>query len=86
MFKERPDIGAAVAACPAGELGLQIGKPNVVTRSAGVDDNGMCALVIGTVNNEPGRARLPHFPEGDFLSALHAPNSAKNRPQPVLAI
>jgi hypothetical protein len=71
---------------PAGELGLQIGKPNVVTPSAGVDHNGMRALVIGTVDDEPGMAGFSHFYQRDFLSALHAPNSAKNRPQPELAI
>ena len=71
-----------MAACPAGELGLQVGKSNVVTPLAGVDHDGMSALVIGTVHNEPGRAGLAHLPEGDLLFAMHAPNSAENRAQP----
>ncbi|MEH2557574.1 hypothetical protein V1286_005103 [Bradyrhizobium algeriense] len=42
--REGPDIGAAVTACPAGELGLEVGKPNVVTPLAGVDTT-ECALL-----------------------------------------
>ncbi len=37
MFKERPDVGAAVTACPTGELGLEIRKPNVFTAAAGAN-------------------------------------------------
>jgi hypothetical protein len=48
------------------ELGLKIGKPNVATPSAGVDHDWMRALVIAAVDDEPGRARLAHFPESDF--------------------
>jgi hypothetical protein len=32
MFKERSDVGAAVTISPAGELGLEIGKPDVITQ------------------------------------------------------
>src|SRR3954454_1172444 len=73
VLEERPHVGAAVTALPAGELGLQIESPNVVTPSPGVDHDRMRALLIGTVVDDPGRARLPHFSQGDFLNALHAP-------------
>src|SRR4051812_21709634 len=61
---------------PGGKSRLQIGQADIAP-SAGVDHDGMRALVIGTVNNEPGRAGLAHFPEGDFLFGWRACNSAK---------
>jgi hypothetical protein len=69
--REGPDIGAAVTACPAGELGLEVGKPNVVTPLAGVDTT-ECAL-FGAIDEKPGRAGLAHFPERDFLGSCHEP-------------
>jgi hypothetical protein len=31
----------------------------------------MRAVIVGTVDHEPGNAGLAHFPEGDLLLALH---------------
>jgi hypothetical protein len=46
----------------------------------------MNAFVVAAKDLQPARAGLPHFPEGDLLFVWHARNSAKNRPQPELAI
>ena len=59
------------------ERWLQIRYANVAAAWFSVDQNGMRTLVIAEVDDEPGRAELPHFLEGDFLSAPHAPNSAE---------
>ena len=48
------------------------------------DHNGMSQFVNAAIDEEPGRDGFSHFFAG-FLSALHAPNSAKNRPQLELA-
>ena len=79
-----PDVGPPIAANLTCKSRLQVGQPNVITPSDGVDHDRMRALVVGTVDDEPGRDGFSHFFAG-FLSALHAPNSAKNRPQLELA-
>ena len=52
-----------------GEFRLQIGQPHVISPLAGIDDDEMRAFVIAAIDEKPGRAGLPHFLEGDFLSA-----------------
>ena len=39
MAKQRPDIGALVAAYLTGELRLQVGQAHVITPAAGVDQS-----------------------------------------------
>jgi hypothetical protein len=71
MLKERPDIGATTTADLAGKLRLEIRQANVIAPAIGIHDDRMRALVIGAIDEQPARAGLPHFPEGDFLVALH---------------
>jgi hypothetical protein len=70
LLKERPDIGAAVTASPAGKLGLEIGQPDIIGPAASLDHDRMRTVIIAAVD-EPGRAGLAHFPDGDFLFAWH---------------
>jgi len=44
---------------------------DVIGPAIGADDNGMGALVVAAVDQEPTKARSSHFPEGDFPLALH---------------
>jgi hypothetical protein len=59
------------AANLTGKSRLQIGQAHVIAPAAGVDHDRMRALVVGAVDDEPGRAGLPHFSEGDLLRALY---------------
>jgi hypothetical protein len=63
VLEERPDIGAAVAADLTGEPRLQVRQSSVVTPTASVDHDGMRTTIIAAIDDEPGRARLPHFTE-----------------------
>jgi hypothetical protein len=67
--KQRPDIGATVAASLTGELRFEIGQPDMVWPAIGVDHDRMRAFVIGAIDEKPGGARRSHFPESDFLFA-----------------
>jgi len=67
--KQRSNIRAAVPASLTSEPGHKIGEPNVIRPGGGVDHYRMRALVVATVNQQPARAGLPHFPESDFLFA-----------------
>jgi hypothetical protein len=64
------------------ELRLQVREANVITPALGADDDRVRALVVTAIDDEPGRARLPHFPESDLLLPWHRCNFAKNRYQP----
>jgi hypothetical protein len=66
VLKERPGIRAAMTTCLADEPWLQIGEPDVVTSLASVDHDGMRALVIGAIADEPGRAGLAHLSQRDY--------------------
>ena len=52
-------------------IGSRSEHANVVAPAAGVDHNGIRALVVATVDEEPGRGGPPHFSESDLVSALH---------------
>ena len=71
MVKQRPDIGAAVSASPAGKLGLEIGQPDIIVPTASLDHDRMRIVIIAAIDDEPGRAGLPHFSDRDFLFAWH---------------
>jgi hypothetical protein len=73
LFKVRTNVGAAVTAGPTGKLRLEIGQADVIRPPAGVDRDRMGAAIVCTVDEKPGRARLPHFTESDFL-LTHAAN------------
>jgi hypothetical protein len=75
----RPDIGTAVAASPTGELRLEIGKPDMIGPAIGIDDDRMRTPVIAAVDQKPGRAGLPHFPDRDLLGACHKQSSERAR-------
>ena len=73
LFEEGPDIGAATAAGLAGKLGLKIGQANIVRPLGGIYHDRMRAFEVAAVDDQPARAVVrPHFPEGDFLLALHS--------------
>jgi hypothetical protein len=67
-LEQRPEIGPAVAASPAGKLGLEIRQLDIIGPAMSLDHDGMRALVIAAINDEPGRAGLPHFSEVIFRS------------------
>ena len=56
-----------MAASLADEQRLEIGQPNVTGPAIGIHDDRMRTSVIAAVDEKPGGARLPHFPESDFL-------------------
>jgi len=71
MLKQRPDIGAAVAASLADKQRLEIREPNVIGPTVSVDHDRMRTVIIAAVDDEPGRAGLAHFADRDFLLAWH---------------
>jgi hypothetical protein len=71
LLKQGPDIGAAVAADPASKLRLEVRQANAIAPAGGIHDDRMRARVVAAVDQEPGRAGPPHFPECDFPFALH---------------
>jgi hypothetical protein len=73
MLKERPDVCAPMAANLTGKPRLKVRQADVIAPAAGVDHDGMRALIVGAIDDEPGGAGLPHFSEGDLLFALHFP-------------
>ena len=60
-----------MAANLTGKSRLQAGQAHVISPAAGVDHDGVRALVVGATDDEPGRTGLPHFSDGDLLLALH---------------
>jgi hypothetical protein len=42
-------------------FGSRVGEANVITPALGVDDDRVRALVVAAIDEEPGRAGLPHF-------------------------
>ena len=59
--KQRPDIGAAVTASPAGKLGFEIRQPDIIGPTASVDHDRMRAVIIAAIDDEPGGAGLSHL-------------------------
>ena len=43
-----------MAASLTGELGLKVRQPHVIALTASIDHNGMSALVVAAINEEPG--------------------------------
>jgi hypothetical protein len=59
------DIGVPPATGLAGELGLQIRKPNVIAPLSGIHDVRVRAFKVAAIDDQPGRAVAgPHFPRG----------------------
>jgi hypothetical protein len=71
--KQRPDIGAAVAASLTGELRFESRQPDMIGPAIGVDHDRMRAFVIGAVDEKSSRAGSPHFAESDFLFTHASP-------------
>jgi hypothetical protein len=70
MLEQRPDVGTPMAANLTCKSRLQIRQADVIA-PAGVDHDWVPALIIGAIDDEPGRAGLPHFSEGNLSLALH---------------
>jgi hypothetical protein len=68
-----------MAASLADEQRLEIGQSDSIRPAASVDHDRMRAFVIAAVDDEPGRARLAHLSDGDFLSARHEQRSKRTR-------
>jgi len=79
-FEHWPDIGAVVAAGLAGKAWLQVGQPDAITPAIGIDHDGVRAPVVAAVDEQPARARGPHFPEGDFLFTHAKPAPLEDGP------
>jgi len=47
--------------------------------AASVGRDRLRAVIIAVIGDEPGRAGLPHFSNGDLLSARHEPRSKRTR-------
>jgi hypothetical protein len=71
VLEQRPDVGIPMAANLTRKPRLKVGQANVIAPAAGVDHDGMRALVIGAIDDEPGRARLAHLCQGDLLLTFH---------------
>jgi hypothetical protein len=76
-LKHRPDVGAPVPTDLTGELRLQIRQTDIVRPAPGVDHERMGAPVVAAVDEKPGWSRRSHFPEGNFLFALHVAIEAR---------
>jgi len=63
----RPDVGAPMAANPAGKVGLKVRQAHTIRPAYRVNHDRVRAFIIATINQEPGRADLSHFAECDFL-------------------
>jgi hypothetical protein len=63
----RPAMAADLASKPR----LQVGQTHPIARAGGVDHDGVRAFVVGAIDDEPGRAGLPHFGDGNLSRALH---------------
>lgn len=70
--KHRSNVRATLPANLTGELWLKIRQPDIVGPSAGVDRGRMRAAIVLAIDEKPGRAGLPHFPENDFPFPQHA--------------
>jgi hypothetical protein len=70
-LKPRPDIGAAVAASPAGKLRIEIRQPDIIGQRLASITTGMRTVIIAAEHDEPGRAGPAHFSDRDFLSPWH---------------
>jgi len=44
---------------------------HAVAPAARVDHDGVRSLIVSAIDDDPGRAGLPHFHDGEFLLALH---------------
>src|SRR5262249_28281468 len=66
----RPDIRAALAAGGTDEPRLNIRQSHVVRPVVGIHGDGMAALVVGAIDQDPAHAHLAHFAKGDLLGAL----------------
>ena len=64
-----PDIGATLPAGLAGELVLDVGKPDIISPAIGAHFDRVAAFVVGTVDQDAVDAGFPHLSESDFLLA-----------------
>lgn len=62
-----------MAADLADKLRLDVRQANVIAPASGIDHEGVSAAVVAAIDQEPVGAGLAHFPNGDFLLALHGP-------------
>ena len=62
----RAHVGASLTARLAGEPRFDIGKPDVIRPSIGVDRRRVAALVIGAIHQDAANAAGTHVSEGDF--------------------
>jgi hypothetical protein len=69
----RADIRTLSAAGLASEPGLQIGQPYIVGPLVGADLDRVAAPIVGAIDQQPANAGLPHFAEGNLLSAHGLP-------------
>jgi hypothetical protein len=67
----RPNVRAPGAAGLANELLFDVGQPNPIWPSVGVDRGRVAAFVVRAIDQDAADAHLAHFAEGDFLGALH---------------
>jgi hypothetical protein len=71
VLERGPDVGTPMAANLTGKPRLKVRQADVIAPAAGVDHDGMRALIVGAIDDEPGGAGLPHFSEGYLLLAVH---------------
>jgi hypothetical protein len=82
-LKQRPDIGPAPTADLARKIRLEVGQANVIAPALGIHGDRVSAAIVRAIDDQPARSvTCSHFPEGDFLLALHGSNSASFRSLP----
>jgi hypothetical protein len=79
LFEERLYTGAAMAANLTDELGLEVGKADVIAPAIGIHLDRVATAVIAAEDDDAEDAGLSHFSEGDLLFAWHVSNFAKNQ-------
>jgi hypothetical protein len=62
----RAHVGAPLAARLAGEPPFDVGKPNVIRPSVGVDCRRVAAVIIRAIDQDAAYAAFAHLAEGDF--------------------
>jgi hypothetical protein len=69
VLEQRPDVAASLTCKPR----LTVGQANVIAPAAGVDHDGMRALVVGPVDDEPVGPDSPISPRAAMSQRAPAP-------------
>jgi hypothetical protein len=66
----RPDVSTATTAGGTDEPGLDIGQPDVIGPSIGIEARRVAAAMVGAIDQHSAHAGGAHLGEGDLLDLL----------------